>query len=168
MQELTSQTSTSLRSTRRIRGYGFHGCSIFKHDCKLINEQVSKLFPSILHNSSHTSSFKKSSFHTTLERLMANWYIEILEFDSSFGQRKALKSQVFAYFFTELTPATSESCIKWTVFTYGSNNRGSGSNFILECDKWLIVKLSMNFDFSPLTMRKRINILSLVSHWDHK
>jgi hypothetical protein len=52
--------------------------------------------------------------------------------------------RVFADFLAELTPPTSESCTRWTVFTYiSSNTRGSGEGLILENNKGLVVEMSL-------------------------
>ena len=91
---------------------------------------------------------KQVVFMPYLAGRMTKWFIGLLELDINFEVRKTLKAQVFSDFLAELTPQPSESCTRLTVFTERSFNLSrSGAGLILENDKCLSVKMSIQFSF---------------------
>lgn len=56
---------------------------------------------------------------------------------------------MFAYFLAEMMSVTPDPSATWNVFTNeSSKGMGNGTNLILESDTWLIVEVSMCFDFT--------------------
>jgi ribonuclease HI len=77
------------------------------------------------------------------------WSLELSEFDIHYESRKALKTQVFAYFLAEMTFPAVDNSEEWTVFVDGSSNsRGSGARIILENNKGIVVEISLTLSFS--------------------
>ncbi|XP_061367257.1 uncharacterized protein LOC133310357 [Gastrolobium bilobum] len=82
---------------------------------------------------------------------MANWAIELSEYDIVYESRKAIKAQALADFVMELTPQNSEHeehGDAWKVYVDGSSNiRGSGAGIILESPEGVTIEHSLNLGF---------------------
>ncbi|XP_061343270.1 uncharacterized protein LOC133289364 [Gastrolobium bilobum] len=80
-----------------------------------------------------------------------NWAVELSEFDITFENRKAIKSQALADFVRELTPvqtAEPASLDTWHVYVDGSSNaKGSRAGVIIENPDGDAIEYSMQMDF---------------------
>ncbi|GAU41112.1 hypothetical protein TSUD_398080 [Trifolium subterraneum] len=79
---------------------------------------------------------------------MLKWSLELAEFDISFENRKALKSQVLAHFVAEMTTSTTSEKDIWTIFVDGSSNsQGRGAGIILENGDGVLIEVSLGLSF---------------------
>ncbi|KAI9126799.1 hypothetical protein K1719_002395 [Acacia pycnantha] len=81
---------------------------------------------------------------------MVSWAIQLSEFDITYEARRAIKSQAFADFVMELTPASGDDNQNiWKLFVDGSSNiKGSGAGIIVESPEGVSLDLSLRFNFS--------------------
>ncbi|PNX80925.1 gag-pol polyprotein [Trifolium pratense] len=80
---------------------------------------------------------------------MVTWSVELSEFDITFSQRGAIKSQILADFVLEMsTPPGAEKEQPWTLFVDGASNiKGSGAGVVLEGPDGVMIEQSLRFSF---------------------